>query len=193
MKLADHLSGHLPPLPSGREESGQTRPESPGPTVCLPVRGPSEVALPPLGCAGAGGQQGPAAHLPAATSLRTSSPQEAPHRRQSPSENKRPAPWGLTIRPRPAMKKGVRASSAAAPPPLKTAPSHRHLRPPPNTVWESQAAAGARAAGGGDLPPPPPAWNPGASHSHARDKRLNTDPEAQPWGPPISPARGRLT
>ena len=33
------------------------RRESPGPTVCLPLRGPSEVALPPLGCVGEGGSK----------------------------------------------------------------------------------------------------------------------------------------
>ena len=151
---------------------------------------PGRPAAPRL-CGGRG-QQGPAAHLPAATTLRTSSPQEAPHRRHSPSENKRPAPWGLTIRPRPAMKKGVGCQLCGRPSSSKDSSQPQTPQAPPNTVWESQAAAGARAAGGGDLPPPPPAWNPGASHSHARDKGLNTDPEAHPWGPPISPARGQL-
>lgn len=130
VKLADRLSGHLPPLPSGREEGGQTRPESPGPAACLPEEGPlcGRPAAPRL-CGGRG-QRGPAAHWPAATTHRTSiTPGGSPPADRALQESSAQHPGGLTSRPRPAMGKGWGASSAAAPSPLKTAPSHGHLGP----------------------------------------------------------------
>ena len=116
-------------------------------------RGPSAVALPPLGCAGAGGSEVllPFGLRPPLTEH--PSPREAPHPQTGPCRNQAPSTPGADHPSLTCHGEGVGCQLCGRPSSPKDSSQPWTPRAPPNTVWESQAAAGARAARGEDLPP----------------------------------------
>ena len=135
VKLADRLGGHLPPLPSGRRRVGRQGRSLLGPPPVSWGRGPSEVTLPPPGCAGAEAARSCCPFTRGHRSQGIPPPRQLPTRGQSPAGNKRPGPCG--DHPSPTCRGGRVGCQLCSPPPrppLRTAPSHGHLGPPEHGV-----------------------------------------------------------